>query len=977
MATTHGSVTCPLLIGRDDLLDLADRRLDAVVAGRGHFLLVAGEAGIGKSRFMEAIRQKADERGFRARGGYLAPQDRDVPAASILDMARTMLRYPDWEVLGRDLLGLRETTVEAGSVHRRGLVQDVVDRFLAAVIGPTLLIFEDLQWADELSLEIIAELARRSQDRQLLLCAGYRTDETLPGTPLRDWRARWITQRIAEEVRLAPLTREETALVTTLILDTGLPAPREVAAAVYERTDGIPLHIEELLGALSADARANGLAIREAAVPETIEDAVLARLSHRSPEAQAAVKAGAIIGRCFTHEVLAGIMDVPPEAIERPLQELIDNFVLEPPGPRNVYDFRHQLLRDAVYRSVPVADRRRFHARAAEFGAQLEGASEVHSSVHYERAGLDRQAFEAALAGAKDAARLSARTESYDLYRRAVDHMPTDLDPAARAEILEGFGEAAESIEENEVAEAAWIESAALWRQAGLPRRALLVLDRVVSIWGRLERPVSVRLAKAMELWEEAIALPADPDPHLDHELRSGLSASIGICHIDAGRLAEGRRWLDICRTTVEAAGDGDMELLVEWKSGVIDVIAGDIAGGVRRVTDAAQAAEHAGFEMSGVSAYRDAAIYATRGMEYANAERWINEGLRYADQIEQSHCAHVMAATGAMVAWADSRWSDAAEQARHAVADHGCARAANTARWALGYVLLGRGVLNEASAELTTALEFGERTEMVGMILPPLWGLAEVAILRGEADHALELCQDALARARSVGERLLLVPFVVTGVRAAQAAGRPAAAAAFFDDIAQDLADLPMLADAALAHGRGLVMLADGATGLAKTSLEAAVRGWDAKGRIWEATWARLDLAYCLIRSNKFAEALALAVEARGTGSRLNSRSIADRADTLARMARGRVAADEPWRPLTAREYAVARLISEGMTNGEIADSLGIAPKTASSHVEHILAKLGASRRAEIATWASNVERSTNGVHGSNGVHGRSAAVH
>jgi DNA-binding CsgD family transcriptional regulator len=65
-----------------------------------------------------------------------------------------------------------------------------------------------------------------------------------------------------------------------------------------------------------------------------------------------------------------------------------------------------------------------------------------------------------------------------------------------------------------------------------------------------------------------------------------------------------------------------------------------------------------------------------------------------------------------------------------------------------------------------------------------------------------------------------------------------------------------------------------------------------------------------------------------------------------------------EPWHPLTAREFEVARLISEGRTNAEIAEELGIAPKTASSHVEHILAKLGASRRAEIATWTSTVSQ-------------------
>jgi DNA-binding CsgD family transcriptional regulator len=977
MATTFGSVTCPLLIGRDDLLDLADRRLDAVLAGRGHFLLVAGEAGIGKTRFLDAVVQKAHERGFRDAWGFLAPQDRDVPAASILDMARTMLRLPDWDALGKTLLALRDATIEAESVHRRQLVQEVVDRVLADVTGPTLLGFEDLQWADELSLEIIAELARRSRDRQLLLCAGYRTDEAPPGTPLRDWRSRWITQRIAEEVRLAPLSEAETALVTTLILDTGLPAPREVAAAVYERTDGIPLHIEELLGALNADARANGLAIKEAAVPETIEDAVLSRLSHRTPEAQAVVKAGAIIGRCFTHEVLAGIMDVPAETIDAPLQELIDNFVLEPPGPRNVYDFRHQLLRDAVYRSVPVADRRRFHARAAEFGAQLEGASEIHSSLHYERAGLGREAFESALAGAKEAARLSARTESYDLYKRAVDHMPADLDPAARGEILDAFSVAASSIDENPVSVEASLASAAAFREAGMPHRAILSLGGVLAAWRREGEPLSRRRALAMELWDELMTLPPHDEPLLEATVRADASLNVMLAHLDANALAESKRWLEIFREAAIATADDDWKAVLEWHEGVLGVMTGDPVVGIERISVAAHLAEKAGFEMTGVSAFRDASMWAARTLDYDTATGLIAEGLRYADQIEQSHCAHLMAATNAMVAWGEGGWSDAGSQARQAVADHGCSKGANMARWALGYVLMGRGVLGEATEELTAALDYGERSETIGLILPPMWGLAEVAILRGEPDRAFEICQEALARARAAGERLLLVPFVVTGVRAAQSAGRPAAAAAWYEDVAKDLADIPSVADAALAHARGLVLLADGGTGVAKSSLEAAIRGWDAKGRIWEATWARLDLAYCLIRSNKFAEALALALESRGTGSRLNSRSIADRADTLARMARGRVAADEPWRPLTAREYAVARLISEGMTNAEIADSLGIAPKTASSHVEHILAKLGAGRRAEIATWASNVERSTGTTKSTNGVHARGAAVH
>jgi DNA-binding CsgD family transcriptional regulator len=959
MESSLGQVRCPLLIGRDDLLELADRRLDDVLAGRGHFLLVAGEAGIGKTRYLDAVVQKAEERGFANVWGYLAPQDRDVPAASILDMARTMLRMPRLDGVGRDLLALRDATIDAELVRRRQLVMDVVDRILAALSGPTLLGFEDLQWADDLSLEIIAELARRSRDRQLLLCGGYRTDEALPGTSLRDWRSRWITQRIAEEIRLTSLSKADTALVTTLILDTGLPAPREVAAAVYDRTDGIPLHIEELLGALSADARANGLAIREATVPDTIEDAVLARLSHRSPEAQAVAKAGAIIGRCFSAEVLAGIMDLPQEAIDTPLQELIDDFVLDPPGLRDVYDFRHQLLRDAIYRSIPAGERRRLHARAGEFGARLEGASEIHSSVHYERAGLRRRAFESALASARDAARLSAHREAFDLYQRAVDNMPEDVGAAERGEILDAFSEEAGAIEENAISEQAALDAAAAFDEAGELVKSINVRSTILSLWRREGRSIADRWALAQRLWSAMLDVP---DTAEATEARAWLALLVAIIKTDAAQIHEARQWITTAREQAERSGDVELRSIADWKAGVIDVITGDVTVGLKRVGDAAYAAERAGFEEAGVSAFRDAATLSARAMDYKGATRWINEGLRYADSIQQSHCAHVMSATAAMVSWADARWPDAATQARQAVADHGCQRAAETARWALGYVALGRGELDEATAELTEALAFGGQSEEIDLILPPLWGLAEVALQRGEPERAMAMCRDALERARVVGERILLVPFVVTGVRAAQAAGRPALAATWCDEIATELADVRLVAGSALDHGRGLVSLADGATGVARTALGAAIAGWDAKGRIWEATWARLDLAQCLIRSNRFAEALSLAVEARTVASKLDSRPLADRADALQRMARGRVAVDEPWRPLTAREFAVARLISEGLTNAEIADSLGIAPKTASSHVEHILAKLGASRRAEIATWASNVERSTNG---------------
>ncbi len=954
MTSRPDPVRCPLLIGRDDLLDLADRRLTDVQAGRGQFLLVSGEAGIGKTRFLDAIDQMASERGFTAAWGDLAPQDANVPAASILDLARTMARIPGFASAGGELIRLGGIAMDAGGIRRRQLVMDVVEVLIGSVDGPTFFGFEDLQWADDLSLEIIAELARRGRDHHLLICGSYRTDEAPIGTYLRDWRSRLVTQRYAEEVRLRPLDETETALVTTLLLGTGLPAPRDVAAAVFERTDGIPLHIEELLGALSADARANGYAIREARVPDTIEDAVNSRLAHRSAAAQAVARAGAVIGRCFVPEVLAGIMDLPPESLDAPLQELIDHGVLWPPGDRGLFDFRHQLLRDAVYRRVPSAERRRFHARAGEFGAELEGQSEIHASLHYERAGLRRRAFETALSGARAAARMSAHREAYELYRRAVANLPDDVGPSERAGILEAAAGEATTVEDYPVAVTLADAASRAYHEAGEPVHAIAVRLLIENLRRRDAEPTLARLASLTAISLELDRLPEGRDVTA---ARADVESLRALAHLERRAMPEALSALATVRRLGETLGDPDLTEFADVADGMIATIDGRVREGIETIARVAVTAEREGREESGVTAYRNAGYMALLSMDYAAASRMLDAGRRYADAIEQSHCAHVMAGTSAGVAWADGRWTDAVTEAGQAMADRGCRRGAEIARWALAYTALGRGETAAATAELLEGWRFGITAESLEMTLPPLWGLAELALQTGDFEPAIERCRDADRRARVVDERVLLVPFVVTGVRAFLGAGRPSDAGSWMTACAAYLGAIPEVASAALEHGTGLVRMAEGSTGIARSNLEAAVRGWDAVGRVWESTWARLDLAQCLVRSNLFADALALAVEARAVASRLDARPLAERADALQRMARGRVAVEEPWRPLTSREFAVARLISQGLTNGEIADALGIAPKTASAHVEHILAKLGAARRAEIATWTSHVE--------------------
>jgi DNA-binding CsgD family transcriptional regulator len=277
-------------------------------------------------------------------------------------------------------------------------------------------------------------------------------------------------------------------------------------------------------------------------------------------------------------------------------------------------------------------------------------------------------------------------------------------------------------------------------------------------------------------------------------------------------------------------------------------------------------------------------------------------------------------------------------------------------ALWALGYIAAGRGDRATAVAQLSPAIEFGRRAGWLEMTLPPQWGLAEAALMAGDAAAAIVQCEDALTTARQRGEWGLLAPFVVTGVRAYEMAGRPDAAAKWLDQIVRAIGPLAEVAAPAIRHGTGLVKLAEGSVAAAREALADAVRIWDERGRRWEALWARLDLAAADLRANRYAEAMALVREVREAAETMGSQPLLARADQLAQLAKGRGAELEPWHPLTVREFEVAKRIAEGKTNAEIGQELFISPKTASSHVEHILGKLGVTRRAEIAAWVTTV---------------------
>jgi DNA-binding CsgD family transcriptional regulator/tetratricopeptide (TPR) repeat protein len=948
-------IQCPVLVGRDDLLELFDRLIAAALDGRGRTVFLAGQAGLGKTRLIRVADRKAEAAGLRSNGGSVAPQDHQVPLASIREMAVGMRGSEEWGTLSEDLLAIDGRHDGDALGARRLIVRAAAERILDAIDRPTILIFDDLHWTDEMSLEVIGELARHAEDRPLVLLAGYRPDEFPADGIHREWRSRILSQRHAEEVRIRPLTIEETAIATTLILGGELPAPRDVVEAVQERTNGIPLHIEELLAALDEDARADGRRIREAHVPDTIGDAVRVRLARLSDDARTIARAAAVIGRCFTPDVLAGVVDRPLVELEPKLQELHDAAFIYPFQyiDHGYYDFRHQLLRDAIYDAVPPSELRRFHAQAAEFVMGLEASSVVHASRHYEQAGLRSQAYRASLSAAGDASRVSARQEAYELYQRAIANMPIDLPVGEQAQLFESYADAAGAVEQNEDLKTAATRARELYLEAGRPLDAASQLLSLFSVALRHGEPTENVRAYLHQALAEISDLPETPQRD---QLRAWTFICEAECRFLASDLEGARRLARQARELAASMDDQENVLDADLLLGRIDIVAGHYESGMRDGMRAAREARDAGYESVGVTGYRNLAILAARIMDPRAAELALDEGLRYADAIEQSHCRQMMATTAGMLEWGAGNWDRADERARQELVDRGCRRGTIGCRDVIGLVALGRGTAPEARRWLEESLAAAQQIGEPDLILTPLWGLAEIDLQEGSPDRAVERCEEARSLASAAGERALFIPFVVTGVRGFIAARRPDEAARWVEESRAFLTGWDSVAGAALSNADGLLWMVGGSLSAAREALERAIRSWGARGRSWEALWGQLDLAQCLVRMNRHADASGVLATVRSRAQAIGSPSVLARADELAKAVRGRGRDDEPWRPLTVREFEVARLIAGGLTNAQIASELSVSPKTVSAHVEHILAKLAVGRRTEVAAWAAGI---------------------
>lgn len=926
------------LVARDEVLAVAARRWEQAGSGSGQLLLLAGEAGIGKSRVMDEIATAVVIRSPEARvlTAMAWPSFTEVAGATISDLERELRRGGSTEAA--DALRARLIADDATgdpARRRRLLVTDVAD-LIAELLPGTLLRFEDLHWADEISLDIIERLAVLVRHGSGMIVATYRSDEMFSGTPLARWRARLLERRLAEEVRLPRLDRDGTARLAESLIG-GVPSS-EYVTELHHRSEGIPLYIEELIAGGASTS-----------VPDTVAEAVRARMTQLAPSSRDLAVAASVIGCAFALDLLMAVVPEDPSRVDAALVELRDrHFIVESNDSGDDFDFRHALIRDAIYGEIPPNRRRALHAAIAR-ASSAAGIREAYVSEQFERAHLLTEAHDHAIVAAESARHASAHREAAVLYSRALRTASTTTAPAEVARLHSRLGIELAAIDDAAGAVEHFEEAIRLHRDLGETARAA---DHVPNLMA-MRHLLGAGLAARVALADEAIGWLDELPDGGPQGVRASLYSAVSAAYMLDRRLDEalgfGERALALATAPDTVCDRLDVAMTV----GPVLVFAGRSEEGWRMLEDAIAEASAPGtdFELEAARGYRMLGTSASVLVEYDRAEEWIVRGLQVTAATERWNDHHYLRAHLGHVLWAIGDLDQAEREARRALADGHSITTEITALHTLGFVAMSRDDEREALEHLTRARMLGTRMGELQRLAPALWGLAELAVLRGRPEEAVQLSEEAYALSDAVTDAAYLFPFVVTGTRA-RLALRDAAAAGDWVSRSGRLLGIRRIPGTlpALAHAEGLIAAAEGHGVQAREYFDRALLGWTGRRRFWERGQLLVDLARCAQRARRPGETARFLADARGIGEASGAIALVRLADAVGVDA----AASADSGPLTAREFEVAKLVAEGATNREIAERLVISPKTASAHIEHILAKLRVARRAEIAAWVS-----------------------
>jgi DNA-binding CsgD family transcriptional regulator len=989
------------MVGRDRELARLQSALDAATEGRGRTIVIGGEAGIGKSRLVAALVGAATAGGAQVLLGACLPTGTGViPYAPFVEALRGLTRSveparlpallgPARGEIGRLLPETASHAIDdrdrfegdrAGQGRLFEAILTVLERMSRS--RATVLVIEDVQWADDGTRSLITFLSRNLRAARVLVLVTIRSEDIDPGGPVSRFIAELERHDWVERIELEPLDRGD---VTSILrsLRGSTPAP-DLVDSIATRSGGNPFFLEQL-AAVSTQGTAGEL-------PPRLRDVLIARLSQFPESTRIVLRAAAAAGRRVDDEVLGVVLGLSPKAIADALRPAIAQGLLVDAGTADDgpagYVFRHALLAEVAERELLHGERDRLHAA---FASELERRGEVDGvavspaelAYHWVAARNHERAVPALVDAGLEAERVYAFADARRQFEQALTLWPADQEvPQAvgldRVAVLQHAAESA-------VLSGAYADAVTLGRRAIMtaeldevidgrpdPTRLGALHDRLRwFLWESGDRPAAEAAV------EEALRLIPTEPPTALRARALGQAAGLrlfGGSPRDAGRLAT--EAIAVARTAGAPAEEAFALGILGWSKAV----SGNVDEGIATYQEGLAIAERLGgvegiaLAHANLAALLDRVGRTDASLEAAREGFAITQRLGVARTYGGGLLGHAAKALFDL-----GRWDEAAAAADEGLALDPVGSASIWLHVNRARVDANQGRFDEAEDHLRQAGAIAIGAERYR--LPLLAATAELAAWRHRPQPIRAAVEAVLG---SVDEGLPVDPAVGWLAWHALRAEADAAAEARsrHDDKALLEIEARVMPIVARLAGRGeqndvgpVDERRDAVAGLCIGELgrlrgEGDPAAWDATAAAWDrigrpalAAYARYRSAEALLgqRGDRSVAAGSLRSAHRGA-TQLGAFPLLGEIERLARQARieldaGRVG-EPPPDPLglTEREAEVIRLVAAGRSNQQIADALFITRKTASVHVSNILGKLGVANRVEAAAIAQRL---------------------